>query len=210
MMGGALGLRRTADEREFRELSEGKWIGREIFWLEECGSTNDVARELAREGRAGGTIVAAGRQTAGRGRKGDVWHSPMGQGLWCSFLLYPRIDAAAAPGATLVMARSLVACLRERLGLACAIKEPNDVLFEGRKLAGILAESATVGNSPRLEFLVMGIGVNISTQFPAPIEEWAANLAQLVQAARLPSPARLLAWLAVEFERQWEKFDPRS
>jgi BirA family biotin operon repressor/biotin-[acetyl-CoA-carboxylase] ligase len=204
---GGLGPRRSDLEDAFEREARSRWIGRSLVWLERCGSTNDVAKLLAAARWPSGTIVAANEQTRGRGRKGDLWHSPAGGGLWSTFLFYPHVDASLAPKATAVMAGALIACLRAQLGVECVMKPPNDVLLGGRKLVGILAESATIGNSRRLEFLAIGIGVNVSTRFPEGLRDIATSLAEHVAPGAVPTVPAMLAWLAAELECRWEAFD---
>ncbi len=195
--------RRADRERQFREATSSHVVGWPLFWLEECGSTNDVVRELAGHGFPEGTFVAAERQTSGRGRKGDPWYSPAGQGLWCSFLLHPPFPPEHAPQLTQVLAAALLETLEVNLDVKAQLKPPNDVLLGGRKLAGILAESSILANAARLDFLVLGIGVNISTRFPEELTGLATSLAEHLPPERVPSLPSLAAWLAAAFERRY-------
>jgi BirA family transcriptional regulator, biotin operon repressor / biotin---[acetyl-CoA-carboxylase] ligase len=146
--------------------------GYRLLCYDSIGSTNDEAKRLAREGAAEGTLVWAREQTAGRGRRGHPWISPSGN-LYVSLLLRPdcRISSVAQLGfvAALAAGGALRAIMQrvERL----AYKWPNDVLLNGRKIAGVLLESETVG-SEKLSFVVVGAGVNLiaspqGTEFPA-------------------------------------------
>ncbi len=114
-----------------------------IVYLETTGSTNDVAASLAASGAAEGTVVLADAQTAGRGRRGRSWFSPPGAGLYVSVVLTPSA-AACGERATALLTLSAGVALSEAVermtGLAPAIKWPNDLLVDRRKLAGILAE----------------------------------------------------------------------
>lgn len=142
--------------------------------LEEVGSTNDVARELAEKGVAHGAAVAARRQTAGRGRRGHAWESPGGN-LYLSVLLRPDVAPSRLPG--LAAACGLGAL--EGLGVlelsnAPQLKWPNDLLACGLKLGGILVEAGRDdAGSP---FAVCGIGINIES---APSHLGAICLAEL-------------------------------
>lgn len=135
-------------------------------------STNDEAKRLAREGAAEGTLLWALEQTAGRGRRGRAWISPRGN-LYLSLILRPNCPVSRAGQLGFVAALAVGGALRailpriERL----AYKWPNDVLVNGRKIAGLLLESETVGPE-KLSFVVVGVGVNLtvspqSTEFPA-------------------------------------------
>jgi BirA family biotin operon repressor/biotin-[acetyl-CoA-carboxylase] ligase len=140
------------------------------------GSTNDEAKALARAGAPDGTLVWAGEQTAGRGRRGRIWLSPPGN-LYLSLVLRP--DAAPSRAAQLgfVAALGLGDALAALTGpgLHLRYKWPNDLLVNGGKLAGILLESETSATD-RVDFVVVGIGVNILSA-PVDVEFPATSLA---------------------------------
>lgn len=118
-------------------------------------STSDRLKELARSGAPAWTVVLADEQTAGRGRQGRPWASPRG-GLYLSVLLRP---AFASAGLIPLAAGVAVAEALGHFGVRAELKWPNDVLMEGRKLAGILAEASSSASA--LEWIVLGIGVNL-------------------------------------------------
>ncbi len=128
---------------------------------------------MAADGAADGTVVWAGDQTAGRGRHGREWSSPLGN-LYLSFVLRPA--CRPAEGLQLVFAGSLAVrdalCEFVPAGADVAVKWPNDTLVDGSKIAGMLLESSLQGGKPDLEWLVMGVGVNVAshpedTPYPA-------------------------------------------
>jgi BirA family transcriptional regulator, biotin operon repressor / biotin---[acetyl-CoA-carboxylase] ligase len=133
---------------------------------ETVGSTNDEARRLAREGAVEGTLVWAREQTAGRGRRGRVWSSPRGN-LYASLILRPACppDRTAQLGfvAALAIGDALAELVPGLANLAC--KWPNDVLADGRKIAGILLESE-MGDGKTLDLLIVGVGVNLLSAPP--------------------------------------------
>jgi BirA family transcriptional regulator, biotin operon repressor / biotin---[acetyl-CoA-carboxylase] ligase len=144
---------------------------RQVF-CDTVGSTSDEAKRLAREGAPEGTLVWALEQTAGRGRRGRVWSSPRGN-LYLSLILRPAcpLDRAAQLGfvAALAVGDAVHEVVPGLAGLAC--KWPNDVLVDGRKIAGILLESET-GQGGNLAFLIVGVGINLvsgppGAEFPA-------------------------------------------
>jgi BirA family biotin operon repressor/biotin-[acetyl-CoA-carboxylase] ligase len=162
------------------------------------GSTSDVARELAQAGAADGTVVWARRQTAGRGRLGRPFASPPGN-LYASFVLRPRVAPAAAAELSFVAALAVAEAAAAVLPAAVAVtlKWPNDVLVAGAKLAGILLEASTTPDGT-LDFLVLGIGINV-TSHPTDVLPVTTDLA--AAGARVAVPAlleglaeRLLAW----------------
>ena len=127
-----------------------RW-GRPLVRLGVCASTNEVARWLAAAGLPEGTAVIAQIQTRGRGRHGRIWSSPAG-GLWCSLLLRP---AAQTAWGRLSLAASVATAeaIERTANVRAAIRWPNDVLVEGRKVAGILLEAAA-------HAVIAGIGIN--------------------------------------------------
>ena len=117
-------------------------------------STNDDAREAAREGAPHGSAVAAHAQTAGRGRRGHVWESPRGS-LYLSCVLRPSVPMHFFTGLPAVCALGVLDCLRDDLGIAqAALKWPNDIIAGPSKLAGILVEA---GSSAMGTFAVCGV-----------------------------------------------------
>jgi BirA family transcriptional regulator, biotin operon repressor / biotin---[acetyl-CoA-carboxylase] ligase len=121
-------------------------------------STSDRLKELAREGAPSWTVVIADEQTAGRGRQGRAWASPPG-GLYLSVLVRPT----SAQASVLPLAAGVaVAEALEELGVGARLKWPNDVLLDGRKLAGVLAEASSSASA--LDWVVLGIGVNLDAR----------------------------------------------
>jgi BirA family biotin operon repressor/biotin-[acetyl-CoA-carboxylase] ligase len=132
-----------------------------LLCYDRLASTNDEAKRLAREGAADGTVVWAREQTAGRGRRGRHWIGMPGN-LFVSFILRPECRPAEASQLGFVTALALSdaigAMAPSHVQLRC--KWPNDVLLNGRKLAGILLESETRA-SETLAWLIIGVGVNV-------------------------------------------------
>lgn len=150
---------------------------REIVVFTETDSTNDLAMQRGRQGEAGGLVIFAERQSAGRGRFGRAWASASHRGLWFSLLLRPAIPLPLWPRLTTWAAVALADAIEDSLGISAAIKWPNDVHLGGRKVAGILAESGTdtVGEP----FAVVGIGLNVNHEladFPAELRGLATSL----------------------------------
>ena len=123
-----------------------------LVWHDEADSTNTIALGLAEHGADEGTVVAADRQTAGRGRRGRTWASPAGAGIYASVVLRPSLRAA--PFLTIAAGVAIAEGIAAASGLQCDLKWPNDVHASDRKLAGILAEG-TAGR------VVVGFGINV-------------------------------------------------
>ncbi len=163
-------------------------LGAPRVHLRRTGSTNERAKEIARGGAPHGTLVTAAEQTAGRGRDGRRWHAPAGRALLASLVLRdapPLLPIAAA----LAVAEVAAGAARGTLSL----KWPNDVLLDGRKLAGILVEAR-----PAERWAVLGIGLNVAVaiaELPAELGDRAATLG-LAPAAIEPLLAALLEALA--------------
>ena len=172
-------------------------FGSTILRLDSVSSTNDAARELAARGASEGTCVLAREQTAGRGRQGRSWSSPAGGGVYLSVILRPEIKAAGSAVLTLAAAVAVAETLKLDFEVAADIKWPNDVLVSGRKICGILIESAIEGEL--IQYAVMGIGVNIAEQsFPEEIAHSATSL--LLESGRLITPEDFLKLLLLRLE----------
>jgi BirA family biotin operon repressor/biotin-[acetyl-CoA-carboxylase] ligase len=149
----------------------------EPLLLADTASTNDVAREQGRKGAREGFVVAASRQTAGRGRLGRSWESPPNRGLYVSILLRPEFPAAQAGQLTVLSSLATADAVEAVAGLRPKIKWPNDLMIANRKLAGLLIEAKSKGN--RLDFAVVGIGLNIRHQaadFTPEVRETATSI----------------------------------
>ncbi len=131
-----------------------------IHYFPEIGSTMDVAIKLARKGAREGTIVIAEAQAHGRGRLSREWLSPKG-GIYFTLILRPRISPAYAPRINLMASVAVAATIRKLFGLKAELKWPNDVLIEGRKVCGILAEMDA--EMDVVNFVNVGIGINANT-----------------------------------------------
>jgi BirA family biotin operon repressor/biotin-[acetyl-CoA-carboxylase] ligase len=140
-------------------------LGRPRLHLRETGSTQERARELAAAGAPHGTLVTAGVQTAGRGRQGRAWVAPPGRALLLSLVLRGR-EPLLSLRAGLAVA--------DLAGPAARVKWPNDVLLDGRKVAGVLVEGR-----PQESWAALGIGINVAVEpgdFPPELRERAGTL----------------------------------
>lgn len=135
-------------------------LGRLVEYRETVGSTNDLAKEMARHGAPEGLLVLADQQTAGKGRLGRSWATPPGAAIAMSLVLRPDLAPHEAPRITLAAAVAVARAVREVAGLAAGIKWPNDVQVGGRKLCGILTEMEA--EMDRIAFVVLGIGLNVT------------------------------------------------
>ena len=162
----------------------GRIIGREILVFAETDSTNDLAKQAGDDQLPEGLVIFAEKQRAGRGRLGRAWESPPRQGLWFSVLLRPASDLPVERWPELTFCAALaVAQTAERFtGAPARIKWPNDVLVNGRKIAGILLECH---HRHIPGFVVVGIGVNVlqrELDFDPVLRHRAGSLAMMVDA----------------------------
>ncbi len=155
-------------------------VGTIIQRFESVASTNDTARDLVRDGAVHGTVVVADEQTRGRGTKGRSWHSPRGRGLYASFIL--RWEDPAEPGTPfplLPLAAGLAAAeaVLGSAGVEARLKWPNDLVYERRKLGGILTEGVFRPGAPG--HAIVGIGINVNHEpadFPGDLGRIATSI----------------------------------
>src|SRR3990172_7917990 len=157
-----------------------KRLGTKFHYFQEIDSTNSHARRLADAGAPEGEVVIAEYQSDGRGRLGRNWVSPPYCNLYFSLLLRPALAPIHAPLITLMAAVALADTVAAFVAEPPAIKWPNDILIRGKKLAGILTDSSC--DSERIEFVILGIGVNLNyprAQMPETIRQRAISLIEV-------------------------------
>jgi BirA family transcriptional regulator, biotin operon repressor / biotin---[acetyl-CoA-carboxylase] ligase len=173
---GPLQLQQVCDGLGTRRL------GTNFHYFSEIDSTNSYARGLAQQGAREGEVIIAEAQTRGRGRLGRSWVSPPFVNLYLSVILRPELPPVHAPQLTLMAAVALADTIASFIGTPPTIKWPNDILVGGKKLAGILTESS--GDSKRIEFVILGIGVNLNypvAMMPEVIRERATSILTLTK-----------------------------
>ncbi len=152
-------------------------IGEKILYFSTLSSTNDMARQLALQGEAEGTVVVADEQTSGRGTKGRSWFSTASLGLYASIILRPkRPELSLLP---LAMGLACRQTLNEIYGLNVALKWPNDLIINNKKVGGLLLESSFSGGVP--VYAIFGLGLNLNhgpDDFPEELRDKAISLRQ--------------------------------
>ncbi|MCU0771781.1 MAG: biotin--[acetyl-CoA-carboxylase] ligase [Verrucomicrobia bacterium] len=179
-------------------------IGRDIRVFKETASTNDMVEKLARDGAAEGAVVFAESQTRGRGRLGRSWSSPAGQGLWFSVLLRPAWRPQEITRLTVAAATALRRAIRSVTRIETEIKWPNDLLIQGRKVAGILTELSA--ETDRVRYVVLGVGIDVNqtaSDFPGELSKVAGSL-RLALGQRVDRPALATAVLR-ELDRDYAR-----
>lgn len=169
-------------------------------------STNLEVARRAQEGAAEGLCIVAAEQTAGRGRLGREWLSPRGAGIYCSTLLRPQFEQKLWPLITLMSAVVVNEALLEACGLETDIKWPNDILYEEKKLCGILAE---IVETPEGRAVVVGIGINLTNDsFPIQLATVATSVAAAT--GRDPVLDQVLDRLQQSFARWYRKLSQQQ
>jgi BirA family biotin operon repressor/biotin-[acetyl-CoA-carboxylase] ligase len=181
------------------ELGESE-IGRSIIHHFRTDSTNTAALNLAQQGAEHGTVVVAEEQTAGRGRLGRTWYSEKSSGIYVSIILRPPFSPTAAPILTLMAGVATQRALSATTGLSVDIRWPNDLLVNGKKVAGLLTEmNAELG---RLHAVVLGIGINVNhSEMPGALKAVATSLR--IESQRSWSRVQIFITLLKELERHY-------
>ena len=176
-------LKGSADvlsKEELESTIHTKWAGENVVFFEETVSTNNEIRSLAEQGAPHGTLAVAEQQLGGKGRRGRVWTSPAGVGIWMSMLLRPQIDPLAASMLTLVMA-----------------------LAAKKKICGILTEMST--ELMEIQYVIPGIGINVNQKdFPDDIKATATSL--YIESGKIQKRSEIIAAIMEAFEGYYDTF----
>ncbi|MFA6851144.1 MAG: biotin--[acetyl-CoA-carboxylase] ligase [Selenomonadaceae bacterium] len=179
-----------------------KVLGNVVKYYKSVLSTNNEAKKLAAQGAADGTIIVSEEQSTGRGRLSRGWYSPAGKGIWFTIILRPNFLPQEAPKCTLMAAVALAKAVK-KFGLDVGIKWPNDILFEGKKLVGILTEMNA--EMDRVNYIIIGMGINVNIardDFPDEIKDLATSFS-IMKGERLPR-LEILNELLYELEKLYE------
>lgn len=183
---------------------ETRTLGQKILVYEQVESTNDIAKDQAKQDAAEGLVVIAKEQTIGRGRRGRTWFSHTG-GLYFSILLRPKLALSDVSQITLLAGITIVEVLREHYGLPAMLKWPNDVLIDGKKVCGILTELSADPES--VQYVVVGIGINSNQS----TQDWPEEITNLATSIRINtgknvSHTQLLYQILTAFEANYNCF----
>ena len=180
-----------------------KWAGRTLMYFDSIDSTNAEAKRQAENGAVHGLLVISDHQTAGRGRRGRVWESQKGDGIFMTLLLKPDIEPMNASMLTLVMGLAVREALAQVDNLDVQIKWPNDIVCNGKKICGILTEM-----SAQMDFInhiVIGLGINVYNEtFPPEMDHIAASIYQ--QTGVRIRRAELIAEVMERFETYYAQY----
>lgn len=138
------------------------YLGKEIVYKEEMESTQDFAKELAKENGKNGTIVITDNQTKGRGTKGRSWIVSKGKNITMTILLKPDLKVSKLEGLTLKIAKAIKDSIKELYNYNLTIKEPNDLLLNGKKICGILTQGSSYND--KVNYILIGIGFDVNEE----------------------------------------------
>ena len=156
---------------------EFKYI--DIYTYKKVTSTNDIAKKLALNGAKHGTIVISEEQTNGKGRLGRSFYSPANTGIYMSIILKLSLTTMDSVLITTSSAVAICDAIEKLTGINCQIKWINDIYLNGKKIAGILAETSTNFESKTIDYLILGIGLNFTqpkNDFPEELRKIASSL----------------------------------
>ncbi len=143
-------------------------------YFDSVTSTNELALNVDSDKALEGLVIIGGEQTKGRGRLQRNWHSPKGLGLWFSIILKPKKDFDRIPLLTLIGALSVHKAI-ENIGINTDLKWPNDILYNNKKVCGILSQFRSSGN--KIKQVVVGIGINVNqNKFPEDLKGTSTSL----------------------------------
>ena len=186
-------------ERHLRTV----WAGRDSRFLEEVDSTNEEARRMLEKGAGHGMLIAAGKQTAGKGRRGNSFSSPAGCGIWMTLVLRREAKPDRVSMLTLLMGMAVSKAIRSLTDLTPQIKWPNDIVLHGKKICGILTELVMKADGE--DHILIGTGINVHNKtFPSQLADRATSL--YLEGAADVKRSALAAEVLYRFEEYYEKF----
>jgi BirA family biotin operon repressor/biotin-[acetyl-CoA-carboxylase] ligase len=186
-------MKEVLDPEEMASRLNTPTLAKRLIYYDKVGSTQDVTAELAEEG----VVVIAGEQTRGRGRGGRSFISPPG-GIYLSLILRPDLKPQEASGIPLLAGVAVACAIRRVTTLKPTLKWPNDVILQGKKVGGVLAEMKT--RRGRIQYINLGIGINVNSP-EILLPEEASSLA-----SEHISPAGLTPHILDELEAQYGEF----
>lgn len=162
-------------ERSLRKGLKTQAFGSKIYSFESVDSTNNCAKAVAALGAPEGTVIISEHQTAGRGRLGRQWQAEPRQNLMFSIVLKPNVPPETLNLLPLYVAVAIADGIEQTTGLRLECKWPNDLLYQGRKIAGILIEGSVKQNA--VEYVIIGVGINVNqTKFEGELLSKASSL----------------------------------
>ena len=191
-------------KNELVSIRKTKWVGTEICYFDVTDSTNTQAKSLGEGDAPNGTLVVAGKQESGRGRRGRSFESPAGTGIFMTLLLRPEIEPQNASMLTLVSALAVAKGIEHMVDLPVQIKWPNDIVINDKKVCGILTEMSA--QMDYVNYIVIGIGINVGNEeFPEEIKDVATSI--YLESGKHVNRAMLIEKIWEEFEDYYELYE---
>ena len=191
-------------KNELVSIRKTKWVGTEICYFDVTDSTNTQAKSLGEGDAPNGTLVVAGKQESGRGRRGRSFESPAGTGIFMTLQLRPEIEPQNASMLTLVSALAVAKGIEHMVDLPVQIKWPNDIVINGKKVCGILTEMSA--QMDYVNYIVIGIGINVGNEeFPEEIKDVATSI--YLESGKHVNRAMLIEKIWEEFEDYYELYE---
>ncbi|TQR46845.1 biotin--[acetyl-CoA-carboxylase] ligase [Paenibacillus popilliae] len=193
------------DELSLLEKLKTSKLGHQLRIIARTESTQNEAAVWALEGAADGAVIIAEEQTGGRGRQGKSFHSPAGKGIWMSLILRPQIPLQFTPQLTLLSAVALCRAMKRMTDVNLGIKWPNDILYEDKKVCGILTESSA--EDERLVHVIAGVGISVNLEEHDYPEELRSKVTSLkIASGKEIDRASLLAECLFELEQLYKLY----
>lgn len=136
------------------------FLGKNTIYFKSIDSTQNEIWRLIQNNAPSGTLVMADIQTSGKGTHGRIWHTDEKNNIAFSFFIKMKCNISELQGITIEIANIIIRIFKEKYGIGLEIKEPNDIVFNGKKIGGILTETKV--NAEIVKYLVVGIGINTS------------------------------------------------
>ncbi len=191
-------------KNELVSIRKTKWVGTEICYFDVTDSTNTQAKSLGEGDAPNGTLVVAGKQESGRGRRGRSFESPAGTGIFMTLLLRPEIEPQNASMLTLVSALAVAKGIEHMVDLPVQIKWPNDIVINGKKVCGILTEMSA--QMDYVNYIVIGIVIYVGNEdFPEEIKDVATSI--YLESGKHVNRAMLIEKIWEEFEDYYELYE---
>lgn len=157
------------------KVAKTMYLGKEIVYKEQLESTQELAKELAKNDIKSGTLVITDNQTKGKGTKGRTWQASKGKNITMTIILKPNLKIQKLEGLTLKIAEAIKEGIKELYKYTLTIKKPNDLLLNGKKICGILTQTATIGN--QINYILIGIGFDVNEEnFSTELQNIATSL----------------------------------
>lgn len=189
----------------FNKVINTSLIGKNFLYYPQTDSTNELAKRLLKQQPiASGTVLVTGKQTEGKGRRGRHWESPRG-GLWFSIILQPKLPLTQVALFSLVCAVAACEALKTFSVPQPAIKWPNDIFINGKKIVGILLEVS--GELELTDYVIVGIGINVNVDINQFNQELKSSMTSLAREnGRLFDQVEILAEILSMIEKYYFKF----